>query len=271
VDFRDPWIGLTYKRPPTPLHAWRQRRLRHKVLANADLVLATTQASAERTSRVAPPGTKITVLPNGWDPDFSAELPNPRPETGRKLRLVYTGTLWDVPATRVFLTALSRALASQGSRGVEVDLVGPHESAEKRLAGSLGLGDVVRFSGQVGYEESRRRQADADVLLLLQVHGPGYDAAIPGKLYEYLASSRPILALLPHGEAADLVARAGGWVVDPGDERATELAIVKLLRGERPAGDSSSRQMLAYEHRRDRIAERLAHLLDETMRARGAR
>jgi glycosyltransferase involved in cell wall biosynthesis len=166
---------------------------------------------------------------------------------------------------------VARALAAHSSRALEVTLVGPYETAEKKLVQALRLTDVVHFVGQVSYEDSRLRQSDADVLLLLQVHGPGYELAIPGKLYEYLASSRPILAFLPRGEAADLVSRTGGWVVAPGDVRAAEMAILKLLRGERPAGDTPARQVLAYEHRRDRLAERLTHLLDDVVQQKGAR
>src|SRR5262249_16038057 len=192
-----PWIGLTYKRPPTPIHAWRQRKLRDAVLRRADLVLATTQASAAHLSKVAPSGKRIAVLPNGWDPDFTEGADAAHGEHGRRLKLVYTGALWDVPAARSFFAALARALAAAGSRAVEVDIVGPYETEEKTLVQKLGLGDIVRFVGQVDYDDSRRRQMTADVLLVLQVHGPGYDLAIPGKLYEYLASSRPILAFLP--------------------------------------------------------------------------
>ena len=268
VDFRDPWIGLTYKRPPTPLHAWRQRKLRDQVLERADLLLATTKASAAQLSKLAPAGKRIRVLPNGWDPDFTATAATARGEgPGRRLRVVYTGTLWDVPAARLFFATLARVLTTNADkRAIEVDIVGPYESEEKNFVHKLGLGEVVRFVGQVGYEESRKRQSEADVLLVLQVHGPGFELAIPGKLYEYLATTRPILALLPPGEGADLVTRAGGWVVAPDDARGAEAVLQRLLAGERPAGESSARQMIAYEHRRDRIAEQLARLLDEIAR-----
>jgi glycosyltransferase involved in cell wall biosynthesis len=258
VDFRDPWIGLTYKRPPTPLHAWRQRRLRDSVLSRADLLLATTRASADLL-RNAP--ARVEILPNGWDPDVTPPAAPARADG--KLRLVYTGTLWDVPAASTFLSATARALATHGARDLEVELIGPHESSERKLVERLGLTGVVRFAGQVPYQESRRRQSAADVLLLLQVHGPGYDAAIPGKLYEYVASGRPILAFLPPGEAADLVRRVGGWVVAPEDASGAEQAIIRLLTGERPGGDSFDRRAISEEHRRDRIAHRLATLLDK--------
>lgn len=262
VDFRDPWIGLTYKRPPTPFHAWRQRRLRASVVSRADLLLATTRASADLLRDA---GARVEILPNGWDPDVAPAAAPARADG--KLRLVYTGTLWDVPAASTFLSATARALATHGARDLEVELIGPHESSERKLVERLGLTGVVRFAGQVPYQESRRRQSAADVLLLLQVHGPGYEAAIPGKLYEYVASGRPILAFLPTGEAADLVRRVGGWVVDPEDARGAEQAMIRLLAGERPGSDSFDRRAISEEHRRDRIAHRLATLLDK-VRAR---
>jgi glycosyltransferase involved in cell wall biosynthesis len=106
------------------------------------------------------------------------------------------------------------------------------------------------------------------VLVLLQAHGPGLEAAIPGKLYEYVASGRPILAFLDLGEAADLVREAGGWVVAPDDEAGAATAFARLLGGERPGGNSPVRSALAAAHRRDRLAARLAALLDDLVGAR---
>lgn len=272
ADFRDPWIGLAYRRPPTPLHAARQRRMRDAVLARASLVLATTRASCEDIrERLSPESrSKVHHLPNGWEADVT--LSPAREEgspaggaDGEPLRVVYTGTLWGVPATRTCFVGLARALAASpaSGRALEVVIAGPHETRERKLASDLGLSRSVRFLGQVPYAESRSLQAAAGVLLLLQVHGSGYEAAIPGKLYEYVASGRPILAFLPREcEAADLVRACGGWVVAPEDERGAEEAFARLLGGERPGGDSPERLSIADAHRRDRLAVRLAELLD---------
>jgi glycosyltransferase involved in cell wall biosynthesis len=286
ADFRDPWVGLTYKRPPTAWHAWRQRRLRSAVLGGADLILATTRASMDiaRSLLGAEGAERVLHLPNGWEADVDPAAPaasdtpapaasgGPAPPAAREtpLRLVYTGTLWDVAATRTCLAALARALAGAGAPAgaVRFDLVGPYESAERRLAADLGLAEVARFRGQVTYAESRALQAGAGVLVLLQASGPGYEVAIPGKLYEYVASGRPILAFLAPGEAADLVRESGGWVVPPDDERGAAEAFARLVRGERPGGDSPARRALADAHRRDRIAARLAAILDGLVSAR---
>ena len=59
----------------------------------------------------------------------------------------------------------------------------------------------------------------ADLLLVLVNTTPGAEATVPGKLFEYLAVARPILAVLPRGaEAADIVKRTrSGWSAQAGD------------------------------------------------------
>ncbi len=69
--------------------------------------------------------------------------------------------------------------------------------------------------------------AAANCLLLLQ---PGTTVSIPGKLYEYLALGRPILALAEEGETSDLVRASGlGVAVAANDERAILGAIVATI------------------------------------------
>jgi glycosyltransferase involved in cell wall biosynthesis len=280
ADFRDPWIGLAYKKPPSSWHAIRQRELRDSVLRRANLVLATTEALAEDLRKQLPDGARARVetISNGWEDDV--QLTPTEPLAGEdRVRIVYTGTLWDVPATRICLQAMAAALEEQKREsdhaGLALDLIGPYESGEKELTERLGISNEVRFYGQVPYRESRKRQREADVLLLLQVHGAGYEVAVPGKLYEYLASGRPILAFLRAGEAADLVRGSGGWVVDPEDMAGARSAFARLLSGERPAADSVERRKLARLYRRDRIAEQLSAvlsaLLDETRQSSGKR
>jgi glycosyltransferase involved in cell wall biosynthesis len=267
VDFRDPWIGISYKRPPTAWHASRQKNMRRSVLERADMILATTERLVESLRSLLPEGHKTLVhhLPNGWEDDVDPAEHRAQLDDGL-LEIVYTGTLWDVPATRTCFTGLAHALGARdggdGQTRLRVRIVGPHESREVGEVRQLGLGKIVQFDGQVPYAEARAAQSAADVLLLLQVHGEGFDVAVPGKLYEYVASAKPILAFLAAGEAADLVRESGGWVVDPDDVVGAAEAFASLLAGERPGGDSHTRRALADGYRRDRLVGRLAGFLD---------
>ncbi len=268
ADFRDPWVGLTYKKPPTAWHRARQKSMRARVVEQADLLLAATETQVEKLRLLLPPGSgrRVRFLPNGWEDDV--ELPRTASRAPGPLRVLYTGTLWDVQATRTCLLGLHAALADTGGPAsqrhpIELEIVGPHESAEEKLVARLGLGGAVRFAGQIPYAEARAKQQQADVLLLLRVHGPGYEVAVPGKFFEYLATGRPILAFLAPGEAADLVRECGGWLVDPDDVPGAAKVFRRLMAGELPGAESPERRRMAEEYRRERIAGKLAGYLDE--------
>lgn len=274
ADFRDPWVGLSYKNPPTPWHRARQKKLRAEVLERADVLIAATETHVEKLRLLLPPGAsrRVHQLSNGWEDDV--EIPAAgAPRRPGPVRVLYTGTLWDVQATRTCFLGLQRALEEVLPKGtahpIELEIVGPHESAEEKLVARLGLGGAVRFAGQLPYAEARARQREADVLLLLRVHGPGYEVSVPGKFFEYLATGLPILAFLGPGEAADLVRDAGGWIVEPDDELAAARAFRRLIAGERPGADSPGRREMTERFRRDRIAGQLAALLDQLVERSG--
>jgi glycosyltransferase involved in cell wall biosynthesis len=100
-----------------------------------------------------------------------------------------------------------------------VQFVGRASSGNRRLANSYTapgrLGDVVRFEGFVPRREALARMAGADALLQLMTDEPGTGMFVGGKLIEYMAFDRPILAVMPPGEGRRLVdGLAGGRTAD---------------------------------------------------------
>jgi glycosyltransferase involved in cell wall biosynthesis len=83
------------------------------------------------------------------------------------------------------------------------------------VAREMGLAGSVQVLGPLPRRETLRRLLDSNLLLLL---GHNYTVQIAGKLYEYLRSGRPILALAPAGAQTDLLRATGGaWIVEPDD------------------------------------------------------
>ena len=153
---------------------------------------------------------------------------------------------------------------------LRVTLAGPHESEYPGRAAALGLGDVVRFPGAIEHAAARALQRSADLLLLWRPRGTGYRTMVPGKLYEYLDSGRPLLAVLPAGdEAAALVESAGGTRVAPGDAPALALALERAFAAWRDGGRSPDDRPAWLEgHTRARLAARLATTLDDLVKGR---
>lgn len=137
--------------------------------------------------RIAPRGP-AAVVPNGVDPEIWL-LPDPAPSWFTALRgprLLYVGTLdtrLDVDAVR----AIARTLPD-----ASVALVGP-------LADPWHLAPLLAEPNVSAHEPVDRRRVAAlacaaDLCLLPHVRSPLTEAMSPLKLYEYLASGRPVLA-----------------------------------------------------------------------------
>jgi hypothetical protein len=82
---------------------------------------------------------------------------------------------------------------------------------------------------RVPYEEALRELSSADVLLLLQASDDTVDL-VPAKLYEYLRTQKPVLALVRTGAVMEILAQTkGGWSVDPADTRLLESTLVEIV------------------------------------------
>ncbi len=265
ADFRDPWVGLHYRRPPTSWHAARQRELERRVLRGADLVLSVTRTHADDLERDAAtrPG-RVVHLPNGYEPDVSPREPVRRdPE---HFKLVFTGTLSLMPDAETLFEALHQLFARrpEARRRIRARLAGPFEAEYEDRAVALGLKGIVELSGPVAHAEARALQRGADLLMLWTPRG--YRNCVPGKVYEYLDSGRPLLALLePGDELAEMVLRGGGVRLAPGDREGLSAEIERRYlawKEDRGALVHSHRPEWLEEHTRSSLSARLATLLD---------
>jgi glycosyltransferase involved in cell wall biosynthesis len=283
ADFRDPWVGLQFRTPPTRWHRARQAAMERGVLASADLVLAASRTHADDLRRRAAGASADAVtlngrlehLPNGFEPatDGPADAaPAAEALSPDSFNIVFTGTLAQMPDADVFLEALHDLLARrpEARRRVRVRLAGPYEGSHADRATALGLTGIVRFMGPLAHRDTRDLQRAADLLLLWKPRGAGYRTMVPGKLYEYLDAGPPVLAMLdPSDEAAGLVRMADGEVVPPGDRgplaEAIERRYLAWKEGRRPR---PARPAWLADHTRAALSARLARLLDGLSRGR---
>jgi glycosyltransferase involved in cell wall biosynthesis len=271
ADFRDPWIGLYRRQPPTAWHARRQGALERRVMERADLVITasrTQMSYSERGSGARP--SRAEVVFNGFD----AAQPAPAAaDTGDRgagasetFLLVFTGTLSHVPDTEVFFEALHELFVRHpdARRRLRVELAGPFDPGYEDRSVALGLKGIVTFMGQRSHQEVRELQRRADLLLLWIPRVEVLRAALPGKLYEYLDAGRPIVALLDErAEAAELVRKADGRVFPVGARSALAGELERRwLAWKSGARDPVRRPAWLDDYRRDVQAASLARLLD---------
>ena len=193
------------------------------VARNADVIVAASDAIADEAAALEPAGVVTTIL-NGADFDDFAGLAYNR---GDRFRITHTGSFFGKRDPRPFLTAL----AESGLDDVVARFVGDFRAADREWAESLGLGDRLELHSYVSRREALALQRDSDALLLLipEAGGRG-QGVLSGKVFEYLAAERPILAAVPpSGAAAELIRETGaGVVAAPDDVPALRAALAEL-------------------------------------------
>jgi glycosyltransferase involved in cell wall biosynthesis len=256
TDFRDPWIEDPPEpgAPNGPIYRTTNRWLERKVVRTCDAVVTSTTQLRDLLRGRYPdvPPDKIVSILNGYDEaDFGA-LPEFAPTTVTRLRVVHAGSIngqFRDPAP--LFEALGRIIRSGRLDRGECELRfiggGPYtETPALRAAiDAAGLTDAVKLLPRVPYDESLRELGAADLLLLLQASEDTV-GLVPAKLYEYLRTQKPTLALVRAGAVTDVMKETGGgWAVDPRngeDLDATLAAIVDAWR---------NRTLAAYRARLD--------------------
>ncbi len=265
LDYRDAWIHYPFKFFPTPLHTWLHKRQERKVIARADKVVVThRRIKEELLTRYPKFGYRdVSILSQGYDEeDFRGVRPK---ERFRGLDIVHTGTFYGRRSPDVLFKALSQmVLKDPDLRGMlRVRLFGAPRRQDVRAAKRLGVADIVRFEGYVEHRASVRALVEADVLWYVIDN----DLQSPGKLFEYFAAGRTILASVVDGYTKQLLEESGGAVCLPlRDVDAHVKAIGDLL--ERKRSDTLPRTPSAFAHRYERLrltgelARHLEHLMD---------
>jgi glycosyltransferase involved in cell wall biosynthesis len=146
---------------------------------------------------------------------------------------------------------------------MRVVFIGPRESANEAWVRRLGLERFVAFEDTLSHREVIRRERESHVLLLIKHDDERYRGLVPGKLFEYIGARRPILAVAPEGEAADIVRELGrGEVAHIGSPEEVAAALERMYRLFRDGKlESSYRLDEAPGYSRRAGAERLNELL----------
>ncbi len=193
ADFRDLWTQ-NYYYPYSPLRRKIERRLELKTLAPADALVAVSQPSAANLGSLHKQ-KQVHSIPNGFDPVEA----NPTPgKLTDKFTITYTGTIYTGKQSPEPLFAALRDLVSEGSMqadDIEVRFFGAEAGWVDRQAERYGLKSIVRQFGIVPREVALKTQRESQVLLLLKWNDHRHRGPSSAKIFEYLAASRPILAV----------------------------------------------------------------------------
>jgi glycosyltransferase involved in cell wall biosynthesis len=262
ADLRDSLLAHQDRRADTFPVRMKSRTVRvvaHSVARRADAIVTAFDSIGEEMRELSPIGRVVTIA-NGSDfDDFQGMSYTP----SERFRITHTGAFFGQRDPKPFL----RALAESGLDDVVARFVGGFRAADREYAETLGLGDRIEVIPFVPRRRSLELQRDSEALLLILPEAGGRGTGvIPGKVFEYVAAERPILAAVPPGgAAAQLIEEIGAGVVAPMDDvEALRVALVELhtrwQRGE--LAETLAPDVRERLSRRARVAE-LAELVRE--------
>ncbi|MBR0177868.1 MAG: glycosyltransferase [Bacteroidales bacterium] len=258
ADFRDPWTEIDYYQD-LHLTRWadrKQHRLEKEVLTKADKVVTVGWDGAKRLGRLG--NRNVSVIPNGYDWDASVhQVPASLSES---FTLTHLGVLTpsrNAPALWETLKALKDENETF-AKSLRIRLVGQVDQSVVQNLEAEGLMPNTEIVAYIPHDEVLAAQQSSQVLLLLINDTPNAKGILTGKLFEYLASGRPILCIGPEdGDAARILneTKAGTTVSFEGKEKmkkSVKALFNKYLEGNlanntSPTVEQYSRRNLAGE------------------------
>jgi glycosyltransferase involved in cell wall biosynthesis len=262
ADFRDPWSEWEFldTLPMSSAVRRKHKKLEKEVLTQADHVLTISPSFQADLERIA--GRKIDLLTNGFDSDDLPADFKPKKFHAGELHLVYTGVIDSIRDPRPVLNAF-RDEFSQTGQNVKFTFVGKvSEQVREYVKNDPWLRDQVHFPGYVSHAEVFNYYARADALVLILTTTKNAKGNIPGKLFEYLSTGIPILALGdPEGDTAKILKGAkGGKVVAAEDRQGIRSILNALSRGQ--FSRSNPDEIIHFS--RKNLSKQLAEILDES-------
>lgn len=265
VDYRDPWTQIDYF-DDLRLTSWARNlhyKMEKQVLDTCDTVVTVGKTMAHDLNALTT--TPKKVITNGFDEADRNEDEN---IVSSDFSIVYIGTMNDSRNPLVLWKALSELKEENHPiiQRLRVKLVGKPEVVVRESVIQQDVLDLVEFLGYVSHQEAIEYQNKASVLLLIINHTSNNKSILTGKIFEYLASGRPILCIGPEdGDAADILHSSGHQAVfDYEDVKGVKSWLANQFE---KAGDEHTEslplQPEVLQYSRKNLTEKLAALLDE--------
>ncbi len=196
TDFRDPWTTIGYhdKLRMTARTKEKHKQLEREVLQEANHIIVTSPGTKREFTAITQ--KPITVITNGYD---DREVIAHR-YTG-KFILAHIGSLLSDRCPEMLWQVLKELCAENTDfkNAFRLVLAGKVSAEVIESIQSHGLKDYLDFKGYVSHSEALHIQETATALLLIEIDSVNTKGIIAGKLFEYLSSKRPIIAIGPEG------------------------------------------------------------------------
>ncbi|NVO10080.1 MAG: glycosyltransferase family 4 protein [Bacteroidales bacterium] len=263
ADFRDPWTDIYFYKDLklTWLADSINRRFERKVLKNADLTVVVSKSMADRFKKIG--AKKIEIIPNGFDhTDYSHNVTL----NNTVFSLVHVGTIPPNSNSDKFWKAISKMAENNTEfrEKLQIRFVGNVDKSVIESLKGCKLFDKAEFLGYKPHSEIPSIQKSAQVLL---VFIPSTSKEIlTGKIFEYLAAKRPVIAIGPVGGDLDaLLIGTGAGIMLPCDSETEIYEGLKWVWEGYKLGWSNFNPRNIEQYSRKELTKRIAELMNKVI------
>lgn len=194
ADFRDPWTTIGYHKA-LKLSSYadkKHKQLEKAVLNGADCIIVTSKTTKAEFKLLT--HTPIEVITNGYDVENVAKQ-----SLDEKFTMAHIGSFLSDRNPKVLWEVLQELITENTlfAAHFQLKLIGKISQEILDSIANYTLMDYCNNLGYVSHIEAIQHQRKSQVLLLIEIDSPETRSIIPGKLFEYMVSERPIVAIGP--------------------------------------------------------------------------
>lgn len=224
-DFRDPWVKLNYlnRFHLLPFSRKSHISLRNKVLINSNAVIVTSERLKDLFSNITSNIYKIT---NGFDYIIKEN------NLDNKFSISHIGSLYPERNPKFLWDSLEELFEGSFKKDLQINFIGNTSEKIKKELSKRKFHNHVRFYDYVDYNRALELMCSSQALLMIEVNDEESSYAIPGKLFDYLNSKRPIISIGPNiSEVSEILNNTNsGKFFNYHDKRNLKLYINQLYK-----------------------------------------
>lgn len=263
ADFRDPWTTIGYHKSLrlSNYASKKHKSLEHQVLNTADTIIVTSNTT--KTEFQAITTKPIAVITNGYDTEKVE-----KEALDTKFSLAHIGSFLSERNPKLLWETLVELLQEipDFKLHLEIKLIGAVSQEVLETISGFGLNSYLNNLGYISHSEAIAHQRKSQVLLLIEINSEDTKSIIPGKLFEYMVSDRPIIAIGPKdSDFAEIITNTNTGVFFDYSEKVKLKSVLLGFYNQFLEGKLQSNAVGLQHYSRKSLTEKLVTLLTSNL------
>ncbi len=259
ADFRDPWTTIGYHKALklSTFAEKKHKKLEHKVLNSADTIIVTSKTTKQEFEVLT--SKPIEVITNGFDVEKVEKQ-----TLDSKFSLAHIGSFLSDRNPKILWESLSELINEipDFKENLEIKLIGKISQEVLDMIYSFKLNNFLNNLGYISHSEAIAQQRKSQVLLLIEINSLETKSIIPGKLFEYMVSERPIIGIGPKdSDFQEIITTTNSGVFFDYSEKEKLKSVILDFYNQFLNGNLKSNAVGLQQYSRKNLTQKLAQLI----------